>query len=155
MLSARLIILAAVAGILCVGASYAADFGDFSSSTLTSKAWDEMGKGNYDEALVYINKCKEMYEAEALKQQAGLSSFAPKENGHDYWALNDVGTCYYIEGQIREKQGDTASAIAAYKKLAGSLKYCQCWDNKGWFWHPAEAAEGRLKQLEFESILDQ
>ena len=97
---------------------------------------------------------KELYEAEALKQQAAQTDFLPADKGHSAWALNDVGTCYFIEGQLLEKQGKKADALKAYKKLASDFKFCQCWDTKGWFWHPAEAAAERVKQLNFDAALD-
>jgi len=130
------------------------DFGDHTSSTLTSKAWEALGKGQNDAALSCIAKCKELYEAEAVKQQAAQTDFLPADKGHSAWALNDVGTCYFIEGQLLEKQGKKAEAIKAYKKLATEFKFCQCWDPKGWFWHPAEAAADRVKQLDFDAALD-
>jgi tetratricopeptide (TPR) repeat protein len=132
----------------------AADFGDHSSSTLTGKAWDAMGKGQYDEALIYINKCKELYEGEALKQQASLGdNFAPKGKEFDYWALNDVGTCYFIQGEILEKQGKKEEQLAVLRTLSTKLKSAQCWDANGWFWKPAEAAATKLKQLEFDASM--
>ena len=39
------------------------DFGDHASSTLTSKAWEAMGRGELDTALTYANQCISMYEA--------------------------------------------------------------------------------------------
>jgi len=146
-----------IVGLVCLAGSslMAQDFGDFSSSTLAGKAWAAYGAGNFDEALIYINKCAEMYEAEAIKQQASLTDFAPKESAHDYWALNDVGTCYFIKTQILEKQGNKTELIATLRKLATEFKFSQCWDTKGWFWHPAESAATKLKQVEFDSVLDQ
>lgn len=132
----------------------AQDYGDHSSATLTGKAWDAYGKENFEMAMAYINKCKELYLATAKEQQASLSDFAAAENAHDYWALNDVGTCFFIEGQLLEKQEKTKEALEAYKVLVNELGFAQCWDTKGWFWRPAEAAAARVKQLEFDSMLD-
>ncbi|MBN2164628.1 MAG: hypothetical protein JXR25_03380 [Pontiellaceae bacterium] len=132
----------------------ALDFGDYSSSHLTGKAWDTMNAGNYTAAAAYIAECKKLYEKTAIEQQATLKEFAPKEKAFDYWALNDVGTCYYIECQMLEKQGKKDELIASLKKLSTSFKYCQCWDEKGWFWHPAETAGSKLRQLEFDAALD-
>lgn len=132
----------------------AQDFGDFSSATLTGKAWEAYGAGKLAEALVYTAKCKEMYKAEALKQQASLETFPMGESTHQYWALNDVGTCLFIEGQILEKQGKKQEALALYAELVKELGFSQCWDTKGWFWKPAEAASGRIKLLEFDRMLD-
>lgn len=135
----------------------AQDFGDFSSATLTGKAWDAYGKGDLELTLKYTAKCKEMYLEVAKKQQVELKALEVKPTGegvHEFWALNDVGTCLYIEGQVLEKQKKVKEALAAYKILAEELGLSQCWDVKGWFWSPADAAAGRIKQLEFDSMLD-
>lgn len=146
--------LAASVAIACVALPLRAqDFGDFSSATLTKKAWEALAAGNGEQVLAYTGKCRELYFAEAKKQQAGLTDFAAAEKAHDPWALNDVGVCLFIEGQLREKQGQPAEAIAAYRQLVDDLKFCQCWDTKGWFWKPAEAAAGRIKELEFDAAV--
>jgi hypothetical protein len=90
----------------------------------------------------------------AGKQQGGLTDFLPADKAHGVWALNDVGTCCFIEGQAFEKQGRKTEAAAAYKTLTTSYRFAQCWDPKGWFWRPAEAAAGRLDQLDFDAVLD-
>lgn len=132
----------------------AQDFGDHTSATLTGKAWKALGDGQPDGALVYTAKCRELYAGEAEKQQKSLADFAAAEKAHDYWALNDVGTCLFIEGQVHEKAGRTKEAVAAYKSLADNYGFCQCWDTKGWFWRPAEAAAARVKELAFDAKLD-
>jgi hypothetical protein len=136
-----------------VAVAHAQDFGDHSSATLTKKAWEALAAGDADHVLAYTSKCRELYAAEAKKQQASLTEFAPAEKAHDSWALNDVGTCMFIEGQLLEKQGKPAEAIVAYRELVDELKFCQCWDTKGWFWKPAEAAAGRIKELEFDAAV--
>lgn len=132
----------------------AQDFGDHTSATLTGKAWAALGGGQPDSALAYTAKCRELYMGEAVKQQRALDDFAPADKAHDNWALNDVGTCLFIEGQVHEKAGRTKDAVAAYRTLVQDLKFSQCWDTKGWFWRPAEAASGKLKQLDFDAKLD-
>jgi len=140
--------------LLATGPTPAQDYGDHSSSTLTTKAWDALAAGDTNLVAAYVGKCRELYEAEAKKQQASLTEFAPAEKAHDYWALNDVGTCTFVEGQSLEKQGKKKEAIEAYRRVADELKFCQCWDTKGWFWKPAEAAAGRIKELEFDQQLE-
>lgn len=129
------------------------DYGDYTSATLTSKAWSEMGSQNYEAALGYIAKCLELYEGEAKTMQAGMADFAPTtppEAASKYWALNDVGTCLFIRGEIELKRGDKAAAKATFQRLVNEFKFAQCWDTNGWFWKPAEAAKKKILELEFE-----
>lgn len=129
------------------------DFGDHSSSTLTTKAWDAFGAKSHKSATVYANKCIELYREKALAMQKGLTS-APteKEAIARNWALNDVGTCYYILGQVHEAQGRKKEAITAYQTLVKELPLAHCWDTKGWYWKPADPARERIKALEFETL---
>ena len=128
------------------------DFGDHGSATITGKAWAAHAAKNVAEVKGYVAKIRELYEATAIEQQASLTAPAPTEDkDHSYWALNDVGTCLFILGQSLEQSGDKAGALAAYKVLAEKLSFAQCWDAKGWFWRPAEAARGRIKALEFDA----
>jgi len=129
----------------------ALDFGDSSSATLTSKAWAALEAKNYPEVLGYTNKCIELYKTQAVAMQAALKEPAPKETASSQWALNDVGTCYFIQGKALDDQKDTKGAIAAYKALADTLAFAQCWDPKGWFWKPADAARKRLVELQFDA----
>ena len=147
--------VAGVAFMLAAAPARPQDFGDHSSATLTTKAWQALADRKDDLVVAYTVKCRELYEAEARKQQAALADFAPADTAHGQWALNDVGTCLFIEGQLFEKQGRPKEAIRAYRRLVDDLRFCQCWDTKGWFWKPAEAAAARLKQLEFDATLDE
>ena len=127
------------------------DYGDFSSTTLTSKAWKSLQSNDYPSALAYTAKCQDTFKAQALEMQKSLKAPAPKEAAFTYWALNDVGTCYFIQGQVLDKQGDKKGAIAAYKYLVDNLAFAQCWDPQGWFWTPADAAKKRLTELQFDA----
>ncbi len=128
------------------------DFGNFSSETLTGKAWAAMDAKDYVAVKVYTEKCREMYRAEAEKMQQELTAPAGKDQAFDYWALNDVGTSSFLLGQALEKQGDTKGAIEAYKYVVEKTPFAQCWDTKGWFWRPSDAASARLKALEFDAM---
>ncbi|MCW1923445.1 hypothetical protein OKA05_12850 [Luteolibacter arcticus] len=128
------------------------DFGDHSSSAITTKAWQALTAAKHAEVDGYVAKCIELYEAKALEMQKGLSEAAPKETAAEQWALNDVGTCYFIRGQSKEARGKKDEAMADYKVLVEKLPFAQCWDTKGWFWKPADAAKDKLKSLEFDSL---
>lgn len=123
------------------------DYGDFSSVTLTIKAWGTFGEGKYADAVMYTEKCSELYEDEARKMQASLTAKAPEDKVHDYSTLNDVGTSYYIRGEALMKQNKNAEALAAYKVVTDDFYYAQAWDPKGWFWSPASAAKQKIKIL--------
>lgn len=128
----------------------AQDFGDHSSATLTVKAWKALESGESDLALKYVDKCVELYMAQAVKMQASLSALADRESASTYWALNDVGTCLFIKGQILVKQDNKKGAVATFKELVTKLKYAQCWDQNGWFWQPAEAAKQKIVELSYD-----
>jgi len=137
-----------------LGAQVTRDYGDHQSSTLTGKAWEALNQGDLDGALDYVSKCISMYEAEAKTMQASLSSFPanePKEETLRFWALNDVGTCYFIRGEILVRKGDKSGAAIAYKTCAESFSYAQCWDPKGWFWRPGITARQKALELQFDA----
>lgn len=128
------------------------DFGDSKSTTLTGKAWGALAE-TPAEAVVFAKKCVDLYEKDALKMQAGLKDFVVDDGTNaiaELWALNDVGTSYFIMGKALEKQGKKKDAIAAYTTLKTTLGFAQCWDPEGWFWKPAAAATERLAELKAE-----
>ena len=127
------------------------DFGDFKSVTLTTKAWQALNAKDYDAVAAYTGKCIDTYKDTALEQQGSLKAPADKDSANTYWALNDVGTCYFIAGKALDDKGDKKGAVAAYKFLVDKLTFAQCWDPGGWFWAPADAAKKRLAELQFDS----
>lgn len=132
-----------------LGTTY--DFGDYTSQTLTTKAWQALDQKDYKGVELYTKKCIQLYEEEAKKQQAFLDDFPPKEKTFNYWALNDVGTCYFILGQAQEAQGRHDEAKLAFQKVVEELGFAQCWDPRGWFWKVAVASRGQLNKIAAES----
>ena len=130
----------------------AQDFGDFKSYELTSKAWNAAAANDHKLVMAYTNKCIEMYMAQAKQMQANLSELpkGSQEEISKLWALNDVGTCLFIQGESLIKNGDKPGAIKAFKTLTTELKFAQCWDVNGWFWQPAGAAKQKIVELEFD-----
>jgi len=140
--------------VAAASANAAPDFGDHRSETLTTKAWDAYGSRNFDDALAYIGKTVELYEVEAKAMQAALKELPRRESKEDTakrWALNDVGTSLFIKGEVLLKQGNKKAAKEAFDMLVKELPFAQCWDPKGWFWKPADAAKKRLAELEFDA----
>lgn len=123
------------------------DYGDHKSVTLQIKAWEALGEGKYANAVKYTEKCAELYEDEAREMQAALNAKPSADKTHEYWALNDVGTCYFIRGEALMKLGEYDQALAAYKVVMDELYYAQAWDPKGWFWSPSDAAAPKIQMI--------
>ena len=123
------------------------DFGDLKSETLTKKAWEELQGKKYSEAILYARKCASLYYQKARVQSSLLSYFASLDKAGSYWALNDVGTCYFILGEAYDSMGEWENALNAYKTLTSAFYYCQCWDPKGWYWKPAMTAKEKVKKI--------
>ncbi|MCA9400411.1 MAG: tetratricopeptide repeat protein [Candidatus Omnitrophica bacterium] len=124
------------------------DFGDYSSSFLAGQAWKALNN-NVEEVFIYTDKVLELYEKKAKEMQESLTEYPweSKDKIFSYWALNDVGTALYIRGEAYKKTGKVKEARKAYKQLIDKFYYAQCWDPKGWFWKPAEAAQSALDEL--------
>lgn len=125
------------------------DFGDYASSTLTTKAWGVLSEKDLDAVVSYVDKCLELYAKKAGEMQGSLAEYPweSKEKIFSYWALNDVGTSLFIKGEAFRNAGNTEEAIKAYQVLVDKYYYSQCWDPQGWFWKPAEAAQQKLDVL--------
>ncbi|MBI5023517.1 MAG: tetratricopeptide repeat protein [Candidatus Omnitrophica bacterium] len=126
------------------------DFGDYRSVTLVVNAWKALDEEKLEEVLVYTDKCIKLYSQEAARMQKALKGYpeGSDEEIFAYWALNDVATAYFIQGEAYRKKGEAAKAREAYQKIIDEFFYGQCWDPKGWFWKLADAAANRLNILE-------
>ena len=125
------------------------DFGDSTSAQLTTKAWEALGKNDINAIMAYTNKCIQLYSDKAKEMQASLAEYPweSKEKIFSYWALNDVGTCYFIQGEAYKNAGKNKEAKVAYQKVASDYSFAQCWDPQGWFWKPAEGAQMKLDEI--------
>lgn len=129
------------------------DFGDYTSQTLVSKAWDSLAKKDYQGVEVFTKKAIQLYEEEAQKMQKELTEYPAKDKAFNYWALNDVGTAYFVLGSSYEEQKKFPEALEVYKVVMEDFSYAQCWDPKGWFWKPAVAARGKINKIKAEQGL--
>ena len=122
------------------------EFGDFRSATLVSKAWAGLSSGDIEAVLAYTNKCIELYGEQARAMQKDLKDYVTGEpkDVHAKWALNDVATSLYIQGEAYRKASMKDEAKEAYQSIVDNYSFGQTWDLKGWFWKPAEAAKEKL-----------
>ncbi len=125
------------------------NFGDFKSATLVKKAWEALAQNDIEAVLAYTNKCISLYATPASKMQAGLKDYATGSNDNIFknWALNDVATAYYIQGEAYRAANMKDEAKEAYTKVVKDFSYGQTWDSKGWFWKPAAAAQEKLDMM--------
>ena len=150
------IILAASISLMHTEVDAAYNFGDFRSETLTTKAWVALGDGDLEAVLAYTNKCLELYAAQAHTMQNSLNDFPEGANEQifTYWALNDVATSLFIQGEAYRKAEKKEEALEAYKKIVNEYSYGQAWDSGGWFWKPVEAAKEKIAMVESGSNFD-
>lgn len=125
------------------------NFGDYRSETLTGKAWEAMAADDIEAVLAYTNKNLELYGEQARKMQASLSDYVTGSNDDVFanWALNDIATSLFIQGETYRKSGMKDEAKEAYNKVIKEYTYGQAWDPKGWFWKPSEAAQEAIDSL--------
>lgn len=143
-------------GVMSPSVAHAYNYGDFRSETLTTKAWQSLAKGDIEAVLAYTNKCIELYSEQAKKMQKSLKAFpeGPKEHIFSYWALNDIATGLFIQGEAYRNAKMNEEAKLVYQTLINDYSYGQSWDPKGWFWKPAEAAKEKLALINSGSSLD-
>lgn len=151
-----LVLIFAGVGLVSPQTLWAYNYGDYRSVTLTTKAWEALAADDLDAVLAYTNKCIELYSEQARKMQNSMVGYAEGSNDEifSYWALNDVATSLFIQGEAYRKAGELDKAREAYQRIVDSFTYGQTWDPKGWFWKPAEAAQEKISMIESGSDLD-
>ncbi|MBN2144627.1 MAG: hypothetical protein JW774_08390, partial [Candidatus Aureabacteria bacterium] len=123
------------------------DFGDQKSVTLCTKAWAALEVKDWAGVEAYTERCIGLYTKHALKQQSELTAMPPATVANTYWALNDVGTAYFIKAKALKEQGKNDMAKKICQLVIDEYSYSQCWDPKGWFWSPAEACRDMIMTL--------
>ncbi|MEA3369647.1 MAG: tetratricopeptide repeat protein, partial [Candidatus Ratteibacteria bacterium] len=119
------------------------------SETLTGKAWQALMAGNPAQVEINAAKCICGYVREARAMQDRLKNFAPPGREFDYWALNDVGTSYFVLAEAYNQSGNYESAKACYQTVIDRYPHSQCYDpSYDSFWKPAEAAGERIEEIE-------
>ncbi|MBF0511804.1 MAG: hypothetical protein HQL13_05680 [Candidatus Omnitrophica bacterium] len=127
------------------------DFGNYDSNVLVQKAWAAAAHRDVKVVKVLVEKIEELYGEKAREMQHKLKystvpSLVYKQNVFDSWALNDVGTAWFILADTYRKLGRTKDAEAIYWKIIQDYKFAQCWKPLGGFWKPAEVAQKRLEE---------
>ncbi|MBF0199672.1 MAG: hypothetical protein HQL32_18285 [Planctomycetes bacterium] len=121
------------------------DFGDSSSAHLTAVAWLALEQEDHEAVIAFTNRCIKRYLPEAKAMQKNFQlNLKEGEDYSIYWALNDVGTCLFIQGSSCLKENKVLKAKKAFYFLSTQLSESRCWDPNGWFWQPAHRANELL-----------
>lgn len=133
------------------------NFGDFRSSTLTTKAWGALSSKDLNGVLAYTNKCIEFYGENARVMQAELKDFPVGDDQKifSFWALNDVATSLYIQGEAYRQAGKNEEAKKAFGRVVAEFSFGQAFDpaSKS-FWKPVVASKEKLMMIESGLDLD-
>ncbi len=124
------------------------DFGNQSSNHLTIKAWEALGKNDYEAVWAYTQQCIKLYQDEARQQQNSLSAFPPSEKHSVFNSLNNVATCYFIRGEALMRQGKWEEARQTFQLIVENFSYAQYWDPRGWFWKVAEKSQESIVKID-------
>lgn len=123
-----------------------------SSGELIAKAWSAHDKKDIEATFKYTRECIDLYRDEADRQQASLRSLPKAKNEIEtVQILNDVATAYFIQGESYRDQGKRDEAIKDFKTVVDKYYYGQAWDQRGWFWQIAKAAQESIDKLEGRS----
>jgi len=127
-------------------------FNDSSSNALVQQAWASLSAQDLDAVKAYVGEADRIYAAKAKAMQMSLRAYPSGSKAHisQYWALNDVGTAWFILGEAYRDAGKKELAAQAYRKVIKEYSFAQCWDAKGWFWNPTEIAQQKLTGLDLD-----
>jgi len=120
------------------------------SVSLVSRAWEALENGDLESVLKLTDECVSRYGKRAQQMQDKLGGYATGAAAEirSHWAINDVATALFIQGKAFQNAEMYDEAKEAYKELSNKYKFGQCWDPRGWFWKPAEAAQENLAMIE-------
>lgn len=124
------------------------------SEELTRQAWEALPKDT-GKALSCTYKTIKKWHAQADAQQtkavaAGCTTPKPediKTYFQSSWALSDVATSLFIQGEALRSQERLREASEAYKTVVDRYSCAFTWDQRGWFWKTADTAKEKLDKI--------
>jgi len=128
------------------------------SAFWASKAIDLFAKKEYEESIITVDACFDIFSPEAVIMQnrfnsenkrlppSGRVSRIEKEKIHSNWAVNDVSIAIWAKARSLDELGKKELAMKAYSQCI-FLTHGRAWDPNGWFWIPASDCIKRGKKL--------
>ena len=135
--------------ILCLGSATFFAGPAFSDEAwqVTRKAWDAIGKKNFDEVERLANESVSRWGEQGRKRNNGLSKLPSAKEAKQYSTLNELATIVWLKGEALLKKGDRDGALAAFYTVLADYNFGQTWDKKGWYWSPAASSRDRIAEL--------
>jgi len=123
--------------------------GNPTSTELIDKAWEAHGRRDTAATFKYTQQCIDLYQQDADRLASYLKALPRnKEEIEAVKALNDVATAYFIQAESYLREGKSAEAKKLFQKIIDKYPYAQAWDQRGWYWQLAVAAEQSIKKIE-------
>ncbi len=96
---------------------------------LLKNAWENLNINNREKARKFAELCINMYTKDLPAQ----------------WAINDLGTSWFIIGEAWRLDGEPDKAREAYQKVINDFPTSQCYDpTSNSYWNVADAAREKL-----------
>ena len=119
------------------------------SEEMMVQAWTLYEKGDLDAAWRQAKATISLWEEDAHELEGAkeekVGTYLPFDGTvegyqriHDYWALNDVASCYFVLGKISDQQENYSEASVYFAKILTDFHLAQMWDKRGWFWNPID-----------------
>ncbi|HEX8129846.1 MAG TPA: tetratricopeptide repeat protein [Pyrinomonadaceae bacterium] len=126
------------------------------SEQFTQQAWEGLNRGNFALVMACTDSSIKKWSRQADTQQAKASASGCSETPQatdlkpffaSNWALSDIGTSWFIQGEAFSRQGKWAEAREAYKTVIDRYPCAFAWDPRGWFWRVADAAQEKYDEV--------
>jgi beta-glucuronidase len=124
-----------------------------SSQDLVIEAWEVHARNDIEQTFKITQQCINLYEEEAKRQQASLNALPKGADISNYQILNDVATCYFIQGESYLRQEKFTQAVEVFNIIIQQYSFAQAWDPRGWYWQVAKASQDSIDKVQKRQAL--
>ena len=125
------------------------------SEKFISQSWNSLETGKLEKALACTNRAISRWARQADEQQTkaakeGCNTPKPEDLKAYFsanWALSDIGTSWFIRGEVLSRQRKWSEAREAYKMVIDKYPCAYTWDTRGWFWRTSDAAQEKYDEI--------
>ncbi|MCF7907660.1 MAG: hypothetical protein K9L86_02140 [Candidatus Omnitrophica bacterium] len=142
----NLILLLFLSNLLIVE-SYSQETAKLEKSKHVNSAWSLRGQKKYEQAYEEVDACIANLTDNANRLAKALTGPTDEVKKSSYQNMNDIAECYFIRAEIFRDQTKYEEASKAFSVIIEKYPYAQCFDPRGWFWSPANAAKDAIKEI--------